>query len=165
MGEGNLYSIIREITQLPVDVVLTHGHGDHAGRELKNLIDHGLKVYMKLDDYEIYTGMSNKDALSRESFLELNHGQVFDLGNRELEIIELPGHTPGSIVVLDRKNQLMFSGDSLGSGTIWMQLPHSMPLEEYLGVLKVLEREVADLDDLVIYPGHYYQMKRLTSNM
>ena len=159
MDEGNLYSIIREITPLPVDVVLSHGHGDHAGRDLKNLIDHGLKVYMKLEDYKIYTGMSDKDAVSRESFRELYHGQTFDLGNRQLEIIELPGHTPGCIVVLDRKNQLMFSGDSLGSGTIWMQLPHSLALEEYLEVLKRLEREVADLDDLVIYPGHYYQMR------
>ena len=42
MGEGNLYSIIREVPNY-LDVVLTHGHGDHAGRELKNLIDHGLK--------------------------------------------------------------------------------------------------------------------------
>lgn len=158
MGEGNLYDIIREITALPVDVIMTHGHGDHAGRELKNLADKGLSLFMKPVDYEVYTNMSF-EPVSRESFQDVSHGQVFDLGGRHLEIIEVPGHTPGSIVVLDRGNQLMFSGDSIGSGTIWMQLAHSLPLEQFLDVLRRLEREVEDLNDLVIYPGHFYQMR------
>ena len=55
---------------------------------------------MKLEDYKIYTGMSDKDAVSRESFRELYHGQTFDLGNRQMEIIELPGHTPGCMLSL-----------------------------------------------------------------
>lgn len=37
-------------------------------------------------------------------------GDVIDLGNRPLEIIELPGHTPGSIGILDVKTRALFAG-------------------------------------------------------
>ena len=43
----------------------------------------------------------------------LQNGQTFKLNNETLEIIHLPGHTPGSIGVLHREKKLLCSGDML----------------------------------------------------
>ena len=43
-------------------------------------------------------------------FEPLKNGQIFDLGGREEEIIFMPGHTKGSIVVFDHETGLLFQG-------------------------------------------------------
>ncbi|MGF2526011.1 MBL fold metallo-hydrolase, partial [Ralstonia pseudosolanacearum] len=48
------------------------------------------------------------------------HGDIISLGHRDLEVISLPGHTPGSIAVLDRKYRALFSGDPIQDGRIFM---------------------------------------------
>ncbi|MBW9152261.1 MBL fold metallo-hydrolase [Clostridium estertheticum] len=47
--------------------------------------------------------------------MPVKEGHVFDLGERELEVMYLPGHTNGSIALLDRKNRVLFSGDTISS--------------------------------------------------
>ncbi|WP_067793877.1 MBL fold metallo-hydrolase [Actinomadura formosensis] len=41
----------------------------------------------------------------------LGEGDVIDLGGRRLEVLHLPGHTPGSIALLDAERDALFSGD------------------------------------------------------
>ena len=74
--------------------------------------------------------------MNRQSaeFLTLTEGDVFDLGGLFLEVYELPGHTPGGIVLLDRKDRILFSGDSILEQT-WMQLPECLPMEQFLASL------------------------------
>jgi len=48
------------------------------------------------------------------------------------EAIAVPGHTPGSLCLLDRQARALFSGDDVHSGDIWMHLDHSTTLSEYL---------------------------------
>ena len=43
----------------------------------------------------------------------LNEGDVIELGNRKLTVYHIPGHTPGSILLLDQKTKLLLSGDSV----------------------------------------------------
>lgn len=47
-------------------------------------------------------------------------GDSIDLGNRMLEIISIPGHTPDAIALWDRKNGLLWTGDSFYLGPIWL---------------------------------------------
>src|SRR5204863_9033624 len=39
-------------------------------------------------------------------------GDVVDLGDRELRVVHLPGHTPGSIGLIEERTGLLFTGDT-----------------------------------------------------
>ena len=84
-------------------------------------------------------------------------GHVFDLGNYQFEILAVDGHSQGSMVALDKENQLLFSGDSIGSGHFWMQLPFCSPLHVFRDDLEKLAAACADCPDLLVFPGHRSQ--------
>jgi hydroxyacylglutathione hydrolase len=81
----------------------------------------------------------------------LREGHVFDLGDRKLEVIEVPGHTHGSIVLLDKENKILFSGDNSNS-IVWLFLNECYPLEVYLESLEKVQKRVNDFN--IIMPGH-----------
>jgi glyoxylase-like metal-dependent hydrolase (beta-lactamase superfamily II) len=45
--------------------------------------------------------------------LPVKDGHVFRLGERDVQVIALPGHTPGSICLLDSKTRSLFTGDTM----------------------------------------------------
>ncbi len=89
--------------------------------------------------------------------MPLKDGQVFELGGRALETILVPGHTPGSAIFLDREDHLVFSGDSFGSGPIWLQLPYSLPLSRFQENLEAALARLKEIPDLLFLPGHRNQ--------
>src|SRR5262249_3524707 len=52
-------------------------------------------------------------------------GDRIDLGDRQLEVISTPGHTPDSLCLLDRKNGLLFTGDTFYLGPIYLITPET----------------------------------------
>ncbi len=138
-GTCDLKGIVERLTDLPYDVVLTHGHVDHAGG-----IDAFEKIYMHKDDMEMARTLTYEERLGyakvmhesdREQayafneeqvrvwrqipeLIAIEEGYVFDLGDRKLEVYHVPGHTPGSISLLDRKNRINFSGDACNTNTV-----------------------------------------------
>jgi glyoxylase-like metal-dependent hydrolase (beta-lactamase superfamily II) len=93
-----------------------------------------------------YTGPEHNTEL-----VAVGQGFTFDLGGRQLEVIDVPGHTPGGICLLDRERKLLFSGDN-NNPQEWMFLDHSQPLEVYLQTLEALEARSDEFDTLL--PGH-----------
>ena len=78
-------------------------------------------------------------------------GDLIDLGGRTLEIIHLPGHTPGSITVLDWENRCLIGGDPIQEdGNIYMFGDHRNMDAYIAGLERLLER--GDFD--FIYPSH-----------
>ena len=69
-----------------------------------------------------------------------------------LEVIALPGHSQGSICLLDRAQRLLFTGDSILGGTIWLHLEESSPLSEYHRSLLALRARAGEFDRLL--PAH-----------
>lgn len=57
-------------------------------------------------------------------------GHVFDLGGVELEVVGVPGHTFGTVVLLDRARRIVYSGDACNANTL-LFLPGSTTIEEY----------------------------------
>jgi glyoxylase-like metal-dependent hydrolase (beta-lactamase superfamily II) len=55
----------------------------------------------------------------------LHDGDRLELGDRTLEIIATPGHTPDSISLLDAKNGLLFTGDTYYPGPIFLYRPET----------------------------------------
>ncbi len=149
-GVGNLKAFVRELTELPVRMVATHGHLDHIGAsfaygqcwihpaDIGLLYEHG--------DPEGRLGFSKSgaafQALRTEPGLEdvtplcpvrtypVQDGDVFDLGGVELEVIAVPGHTFGTIVLLDRARRVVYSGDACNGNTL-LFMPGSTSIEEY----------------------------------
>lgn len=56
---------------------------------------------------------------------ELVEGDVIDIGKRVLRVLALPGHSPGSIGLLDEAQGILFAGDAIYRGKIVDDLPHS----------------------------------------
>jgi hydroxyacylglutathione hydrolase len=142
-----LDKVVGQITKKPLYVVLTHAHGDHAGN-----IRYFKDIYMHAND----TVLLDKSYKGNIHFV--TEGQKFDLGGRIIEVSHMPGHTPGSIVLLDREAGVCYSGDAFGSGQVWLQVPPVMPVLVYISSLKKMEKL---MDDGIqrIYCGHYPYVK------
>lgn len=167
LGVANVRDYVSSLTKLPLIVVNTHGHPDHAGANYQFPI-----VYAGLSDIEQINNLNNpkqlrnrnkdsqvpKDILFEDTInlkptlmRSVEEGYVFNLGERQIEVIHVPGHTSGSICLLDRKNKLLFSGDN--NNTIaWLFLENCEPLEVYLQSLKKLNRMNDAFNTL--FPGH-----------
>ena len=79
----------------------------------------------------------------------LEAGDVIDLGGRELEVFHIPGHTPGSILLLDRKCRVLLSGDTCARRLLY-GLHEQVSFEEFCASLENLK--TADFD--VMYSAH-----------
>jgi glyoxylase-like metal-dependent hydrolase (beta-lactamase superfamily II) len=94
------------------------------------------------------------------TFRWLQDGDVFDLGDRKIEVVWTPGHTPGSIVLLDPKINAVYTGDSFGSGQVWMQLRPHVPMQTYYESCARMEKIMREQNITKIYVGHYPHLKR-----
>lgn len=130
-GEADVKAVCAEITELPVDLVNTHYHNDHtaANKDFANVHMHPADV-RKLKDWNQITPVTE--------------GYVFDLGGRKLEVIEIPGHTPGGIALYDREANLMFTGDTVGRMPIFL-VPGDYELDDFEASLKKLLTYGADM--------------------
>lgn len=103
-----------ELTDLPVFLVNTHTDRDHTGgnKDFK-------PIYMHPAEMDHY-----KNALpagcGMEDVRPLWEGDIIDLGLWKFEVILTPGHTPGSIMLLEREKRMLISGDSIQDGNIYM---------------------------------------------
>lgn len=79
----------------------------------------------------------------------LADGERIDCGGRTLTVLHLPGHTPGSVALLEEHTGTLYSGDVVYDGYLVDDLPESDPAA-YRRSLEVL----AGLDVAVVHPGH-----------
>ena len=84
-------------------------------------------------------------------------GEVIDLGEMEMEVVSLRGHTPGSIGLLDRKHRFLYTGDGLNFH-LWMQLEHSLPMTELLETLRHVKEKHGQDFDYVLH-GHAREIR------
>lgn len=82
-------------------------------------------------------------------------GDEIDLGDRTLSVVDLPGHTPGSIGLIDHEERALISGDAVYDGGLIDTLPES-DVHAYLRTMDLLRR----LDVDVVYPGHGWPFDR-----
>lgn len=167
MQPVSLAAKVREITDLPVDVLLTHGHSDHAGLELVNFVEAGgFTLHMSHADIELGRAMASRardvspevlekyvSLFSPDVMHDINEGDVFDLGGVKLEALRVAGHTPGSTCFLDREGKRCFTGDAFGE---FMQLEHSLKIKTYRDEIMRFEKNVADVYDALIWSGHLF---------
>ena len=141
----NLDQIVASITDKPVTLIATHVHPDHTG----SAIDYFPEIYInEADTVNVPLFMPNYKGVTKYLF----DGQVFDLGDRLIEVVFTPGHTPGSTTFIDKAAHYGFSADAFGSGNLLITTTFST-------LLTTCEKVSAVMNDHQItklYPGHYF---------
>ena len=142
MNVTHAKDIAGQLTNLPVSLLNTHADRDHIGSN-----DQFERFYMHPAEEELYRSSGKTGTV-----IPVREGDVIDLGNRELEIIDLPGHTPGSIAVLDVRSRVLISGDPIQqNGRIFMFGLHRN-MDDYIHSLEHLEVYASRFDE--IWPSH-----------
>ncbi len=149
---ADLDKVVRKITSKPLFVVVTHFHPDHAGN-----IAYFDKIYM----HEADTPLVRMMNIPYEGKIEyIEDGDVFDLGGKKIEVVFTPGHTPGSIVLVDQQAGSCYTGDAFGSGQVWMQLKPHLPITVYAESCRKMEQIMDEQNINKIYCGHYPYVKK-----
>lgn len=96
---------------IPLVVAHTHGHGDHRAGDAE---------FRDRPDTTV-VGVAPEEVAAFFGIKAWPNDIVdFDLGGRVLSIIPTPGHQPSHIMVYDRRTRLLFSGDSLYPGRLYV---------------------------------------------
>jgi glyoxylase-like metal-dependent hydrolase (beta-lactamase superfamily II) len=127
-------------------IITTHQHGDHW-QALQDVKDRtGAKLF---------AGTADAPGIPVPTDVLLQHGDTVALGDCELEIIALRGHTPGSVAVLyqdPKGTPHIFTGDSLFPGGPGRTLSP----KAFSSLMDDLEDRVFGTlpDETWVYPGH-----------
>lgn len=113
MTTADAKEIAESLTDLPVVLLNTHADRDHiAGNRAFD------ETYMSPAEEENY--IANGYDGTRGRIIPVRERDIIDLGDRPLEIIDNPGHTPGSIAILDVNRRVLIGGDAIQDGNIFM---------------------------------------------
>lgn len=175
-GFMDFRGLIKEVTDLPVSVICTHGHDDHVlgckwfdtaylhERDYELCMSNDNEVQLEkqlasrrpsIPDIDEIVGRQDylKTSLKNCSFQFVKEGDVFDLGGLTLEVFEIPGHTRGSIGLYCREKKALFSGDAMMKNHILVyaqSLETSEAPQYYIRALSKLLK----LDIDLVWPAH-----------
>ena len=111
--------IAESLTDKPILLINTHGDGDHTSGNAAFA-----EFMMHPADYE------NCRVSARcpdSKLVPVYDGEKIDLGGRIVDIIGIPGHTEGSIALLDANTRTLYAGDSVQDGHVFMHGAHRRP--------------------------------------
>lgn len=177
----NLKEITSSLTSKEVYVVNTHGHLDHIANnhQFSKVYMHPddafvLEEHRKQEVRTMFITQRYLDKgytqeqlqapcfqeeLEQQAFLPdqvpftpLHDHMIIDLGGRNIQIILTPGHTHGSICVLDKSYRRLYSGDTICEDGVLLHLPHSTSVAVYKQSLQKLKQLIPRFDS--IYGGH-----------
>lgn len=129
------------LTDLPLILINTHADPDHISGNAA--FD---EFYMNPAEEKNY-----RDHGGQGEFIPVHEGDVIDLGDRKLIVIEIPGHTAGSIALLDEKNRVLVGGDTVQDGFIFM-FGERRNMGMFIESLRHLKEYEDKFDE--IYPMH-----------
>jgi hydroxyacylglutathione hydrolase len=158
---GNEDEIIKEIKELeakPIAVLLTHGHFDHTMKVGKILRFYKIPLMFSKKEYD--SGIFSNKTANRW----LNEGDIIQVGDISLHVLETPGHSPGSLCFYtkditefnnEKVNGILFSGDLL--------FKQSIGRSDFEGgdqnlLFKSIRTKIMNNDNLsdnfIVLPGH-----------
>lgn len=155
-GIGDISAYLKTLTNLPINVVLSHAHFDHLGgaflfdqvylskkekRSLEWYIEHHInkKIFCNaLKDQQFDPkAIHGINQPMKTEFLDLEAGMSFDLGGLTLSVISLPGHTSGSMGILVEEMGVLLSGDAM-TPIMCLFFEESLTLNDYLQTLETV---------------------------
>lgn len=172
LGLVPIRPIVDQLTTLPVEVLNSHTHYDHVGgnAEFDRILAMDLPYTRGNQRGFAHAALAGEvvpasfcrgapAGLDTAAFhtrawtasRAVSDGDWIDLGGRVIEILHVPGHTPDALALLDRANELLWSGDTYYDAPIWLYVPET-DLDDY-------ERSIARLAALAphvkrLFPAH-----------
>jgi glyoxylase-like metal-dependent hydrolase (beta-lactamase superfamily II) len=156
-----ILDFLNEQALTPAAILNTHGHGDHIGgnRELKNafpqapLIIGANEARLLIDANANLSAPFGAPITSPPADRLVHEGDVVEAAGIRLEVLDIPGHSPGHIVFLYRNAPpVVFGGDVLFRGSIGR---YDFPGSDGRLLLQGIRDKLFALPpDTVVYPGH-----------
>ena len=173
-GIGDLRGLVEELTSLPLTLVISHSHWDHVG-SVSRFSGWAEVLVHPLEASRLRAGVPNERMRSYvggdhlrgapPAGLDLDRieitgvdpdgylddGSIVDLGGRTLEVLHVPGHSPGLLALLDRDSGALFTTDAVYGGSLYAHLP-GVDFPGYVETarrLGALEPEIRN-----VYPSH-----------
>jgi len=171
-GIGDIATVVKALTIKPVSVLNSHSHYDHVGGNYAYKKIYGMNTAFTRDRQSghknadiaieaskqalckpLPTGVTEENHIGRSYQVSefIKDGHIIDLGNRKLQVVHTPGHTPDALVLIDQKHGLMFTGDSYYSGPIWLYAPET-DLAQYQKSLEIMIQKSQNIKHLL--PAH-----------
>ena len=174
LGIGDMRQLVSHLTPLPIIVLNSHTHFDHIGDNWQ---------FNEILDIDSDYARQNEKGATREQLRDVviperfcgdlppgfkpenysippfkisrfvKDGEKIDLGDRQLEVLQTPGHTPDSVCLLDRKHKLLFTGDTFYAGPIFLYVPET-DIAAYTRSVDRLVKLAPQLD--LLLPSHNF---------
>ena len=140
-------------------ILLTHGHIDHVGgaAELKEAL--GVKIMgphpadkFLMDGVETQAAVRAEGVRNVTSDRWLNEGDEVTVAGHRFEILHCPGHSPGSVVFVNKGQRLALVGDVLFRGSIGRT---DFPYGDHDALISAIKTKLLPLgDDFAFICGH-----------
>jgi len=171
MGVVSLREHVSLVTEKPLAAIASHTHFDHIGchhefderyvhKDEAELLAAPTRANTLADPYvtdEIFTALPPDPYTSVAYSVKtapatrlLEDGDIVDLGNRQLEVIHTPGHSPGGIALWEQATATLFSGDIVYDGPLIEDTYHANAADYYQSMKRLLDIPVD-----IVHGGHF----------
>jgi glyoxylase-like metal-dependent hydrolase (beta-lactamase superfamily II) len=164
----DVHAVVRLLTAhdlVPVALLVTHGHVDHAGGAAGVVEQTGVSAYIHPDDDYLvsdpvtqlrsifgFVPPGAEEFAPPDRYVDLEHGQHLQFAGFDFEVRHTPGHTLGHCVFVVEEEGLLFSGDQLFAGSIGRS---DLPGGDFRTLMASMRTQVMTLpDDMRVLPGH-----------
>lgn len=154
-----IQSAIAKVGVTVEKILLTHGHIDHAGgaEDLRKKL--GVKIEgphpadrILLDNLKAQGAAYNIPAKNVNPDRWLNEGDTVEVAGHVFEILHCPGHSPGSVVFVNRAQKFMLAGDVIFQGSIGRT---DFPYGDHDALINAIKTKLFPLgDDYTFICGH-----------
>lgn len=158
-------ALVKRHDLIPVALLVTHGHVDHAGGAGSVVERTGVTAYLHPDDDWLASDPDSqlqsifgflppeRDQFAPpDHYTDLKHAERLPLAGMTFEVRHTPGHTPGHCVFVVEDEGVVFSGDQLFAGSVGRT---DLPRGDFRTLMDSMENEMLTLDDDTrVLPGH-----------
>lgn len=160
-GIGDMKQVVSELWDKELIVVNSHCHFDHIGGNYQfdhvEVFDHPTMIEMleKGVSQEVLDREYGPDTYSYKSPIDFEpmhyrrckyhtftEEKIFDLGKRRFEVIHTPGHSLDSIMLVDKENKILFTGDTYYPATLYCFTESTF--DQYVETMKKLADKYSD---------------------